>query len=154
MMSGTCLPRGRAILKRYKNRLDVHGCTEITGDEWMWMLKLKDTELTNALVTFTAKYCWDDSLPAITYTGDASAASATIATGITVMPTSNAGNLDAVILIPKDVTRTIDVGDCGKVSLLYDVQLTRTVHLFSPEVETYFRREQARFHVMGDITIP
>ena len=153
-MSSNCLARGRATLKRVKNRQDVHGCTEITGDEWWWMLKIKDTELTNALVTFTAKYCWDDSQPLITYTGDASQPTNTIAVGITVLPTSNAGQLDAYIVIAKDITRTVDVGDSGKVSLVYDVQLNRTVHLNSPEVETFFRRENARFNVMGDITIP
>lgn len=152
MTSG--IDRGRATLKRVKNRQDVNGCTEITGDEWCWMLKIKDTELTNAILTFTAKYLWDDSVPAITYTGDASAPSSTISTGITVLPTSNAGQLDAYVVIPKDVTRGVDVGDSGKVSLCFDVQVNRTVHLNSPETETYFLRENSRFNVIGDITQP
>lgn len=150
----SCMSRGRATLKRVKNRQDVNGCTEITGDEWWWMLKIKDTELTNATLTFTAKYCWDDSVPAITYTGDASAPSSAISTGITVLPTSNAGQLDAYVVIAKDITRAIDVGDSGRVGLCFDVQINRTVHLNSPEVETYFRRENSRFNVMGDITQP
>ncbi len=144
--------RGRATLQRVKNRQDVHGCTEITGDEWWWMLKIKDTELTNASLTFTAKYCWDDAVPVITYTGSAATPSATTGTGITVLPTSNLSQIDAYLVIDKNLTSSVDVGDSGKVGLVFDVQLTRSIHLNSPEVETYFRREQAKFYVMGDIT--
>lgn len=150
----TCVSRGRATLQRVKNRQDVNGCTEITGDEWWWVLKIKDTELTNATVTFTAKYCWDDSVAAISYTGDASSPSATVAAGITVLPTSNAGQIDAYVVVDKALTSAIDVSESGRVSLCFDVQINRTVHLNSPEVETYFRRENSRFNVMGDITQP
>lgn len=146
------ISRDRATLKRVKNRQDVNGCTEIRGDEWCWMLKIKDAELTNATLIFTAKYSWDDSVPAITYTGDASILSSIISPGITVSPTSNAGQLDAYVVIAKDITRGIDVGDSGKVSLCFDVQINRTTHLNSPEVETYFRRENSQFNVIGDIT--
>lgn len=147
-----CLTRGRATLRRVKDRKDVHGCTEITGDEWWWMLKIKDTELTNATLTFTAKYCWDDAVPAITYTGNAASPSSSPSVGITVLPTSNAGQLDAYLVVDKNITRAIDVGESGKVSLVFDVQLNRAVHLTSPEVETYFRRETGKFYVIGDVT--
>lgn len=150
----SCQGRGRATLKRAKNRQDVNGCTEITGDEWWWLLKIKDLELTNCLVKFTAKYCWDDPLPVISYTGDAASPTLTVGTGITVLPTSNLGQLDAYVVVDKNTTSAIDVSESGKVCLWFDVQITRTSHLNSPEVETYFRRENSRFYVMGDISQP
>lgn len=143
--------RGRASLTRYTDRAEVNGYTEIWGDEWIWFLRINDTELTGASVKFTAKTNLEDP-DAVAELALTSAASG----GITVEPTSTATRLDAKILIPKTLTEAIilpDVCTDGmKTALYFDVQIVRSTPVNAPSVQTYFRREHAKFYVLKDVT--
>ena len=152
----TCgIGRGRAKLRRALNRADVNGCTEIVGDEWLWHFSIIDTELANATIKFTAKYCVDDpdaSAP-VALAGDSSVKADTKSSGAIVVYTSSSdGRMDGVISVPPAVTSAIDVAEGAKTTLYFDMQVSRATFTNSPEVQTYFRDMNAKFYVMKDIT--
>jgi len=150
-----CGGRGRAKIWRSLDRAPLAGATEVVGDEWIWLFSIVDTELTDATLKFTAKYCLEDpdaSAP-IAVAGDAAVkADAKLQDAIVIYPTSNEGRIDGVISISPTKTAAIDVMETGKASLWFDLQLTRTTYANSPQVQTYFRSENARFHAMKDVT--
>lgn len=149
-----CGGRGRAKIWRSLDRVPLAGATEVVGDEWIWLFSIIDTELAGATIKFTAKYCLEDpdaSAP-IAVAGDAAVtADAKLQDAIVIYPSSNAGRIDGVISISPTKSAAIDVME-GKASLWFDLQITRTTYANSPQVQTYFRTENAKFSVIKDVT--
>lgn len=160
-MNNCCNSGSRAYLRRWDNNVDVNGITEVAGDEWWWLLTIFGTELTGATLKFTAKCSIDDpdTSAKIALSGNSGVLvpSTGIAPGISCLDTSSDSRIDAMIVIPAATTRNIvpfTSADCEKMTLIYDVELTRITHLTSPEIQTYFRPQNHRFHVTKGVTNP
>lgn len=138
----------RAILVDYRTNTPINGSTQIMGDDWMWLFRLRDTELTGAGLIFTAKSCIDDLDP-----GELQLSSS-VATEIQIAAGSTASRLEAIIRVPAAKTEGIPVPfNEHSIDLWFDVQLIRSgTPTTAPKKETFFRREMARFRVILDVT--
>lgn len=146
--------RHPATLRVLGTRYDLNGYHHVRGDEFRWLLRIIDAELTNCELTFTAKSDLKDpdSMAEIQVSS--------VSNGITV--NSNTGNeLDATIVIPSQMTESIDfceefvtmVNQRRVYPLHYDVQLVRNgTPVNSPKVQTFFRQQNHRFYLIEDAT--
>lgn len=128
--------------------MPIHGSTQVLGDDWMWLFKLSDTELTGAALILTAKQCVDDVDP-----GDFQLSSS-VTTEIEILSGSTANRLDAIIRVPSDITEDIRIPFNADLAVLsFDVQLIRSgTPTTAPKIETFFRHMNAFFKVIKDIT--
>lgn len=128
--------------------MPIHGSTQVLGDDWMWLFKLADTELTGAALIFTAKQCVDNLDP-----GDIQLSSS-VETEIEILAGSTANRLDAIIRVPNTLTKDISIPfNADSVVLWFDVQLIRSgTPTTAPKIETFFRHMSAMFKVIKDIT--
>ena len=138
----------RATLVDYRTKKPIAGSTQVQGDDWVWLFRITDTELTGASLIFTAKSCIEDPDP-----GEIQLSSS-VATEIQIFTGATASRMDAVIRVPSVLTENINIPlEMASIALLFDVQLMRSgTPVMAPKRETFFRHSNSKFVVIKDVT--
>lgn len=138
----------RATLVDYRTKRPIANSTQVQGDDWVWLLRITDTELTGASLIFTAKSCIEDPDP-----GEIQLSSS-VTTEIEILTGATANRMDAIIRVPSTLTENINIPmEMASINLLFDVQLMRAgTPVRAPKRETFFRHNNSKFTVIKDVT--